>query len=187
MNIALWATQILLVFVFGYSALIKGTQSTERAVELGMTGVVNVSLPMMRLAAYCEVLGVIGLIVPYVTGVLPILTPMAAIGLGVIMVLAAGFIWVWVSRPQRSATWCCWRCASSWRGAGGRNECADTTRWRPGSYDAAVAGDTPRPLAAAVSGVVLGGALARSLRAVSHERGLARLDVEKHAKDQSSS
>jgi hypothetical protein len=89
MNIALWATQILLVFVFGYSALIKGTQSTERAVELGMTGVVNVSLPVMRLAAYCEVLGVIGLIVPYVTGVLPILTPMAAIGLGVIMVLAA--------------------------------------------------------------------------------------------------
>jgi hypothetical protein len=82
MNIALWATQILLVVVFGYSALIKGTQSTERAVELGMTGVVNVSLPVMRLAAYCEVLGVIGLIVPYVTGVLPILTPMAAIGLG---------------------------------------------------------------------------------------------------------
>jgi hypothetical protein len=45
MNIALWATQILLVVVFGYSALIKGTQSTERAVQLGMTGVANVPLP----------------------------------------------------------------------------------------------------------------------------------------------
>jgi hypothetical protein len=89
MNIALWITQMLLVLVFGYSALIKGTQSTERAVELGMTGVVNVRLPVMRFIAYCELFGVIGLIVPYVTGVLPILTPLAALGLGVIMVLAA--------------------------------------------------------------------------------------------------
>jgi hypothetical protein len=45
MNIALWITQILLIVVFGYSALIKGTQSTERAVELGMTGVVNCRFP----------------------------------------------------------------------------------------------------------------------------------------------
>ena len=67
MNIALWATQILLVVVFGYSALIKGTQSTERAIALGMTGVVNVPLPVMRFTAYSEVLVVIGLIVPYVT------------------------------------------------------------------------------------------------------------------------
>jgi hypothetical protein len=89
MNIALWITQMLLVLVFGYSALIKGTQSTERAVELGMTGVVNVRLPVMRFIAYCELFGVIGLIVPYATGVLPILTPLAAIGLAMIMVLAA--------------------------------------------------------------------------------------------------
>lgn len=89
MNIALWVTQILLVVVFSYSALIKGTQSTERAVQLGMTGVVNVPLPVMRFTASCEVLGVLGLIVPYVTGVLPILTPLAAIGLAMIMVLAA--------------------------------------------------------------------------------------------------
>jgi hypothetical protein len=88
MNIALWITQILLVVVFGYSALIKSTQSTEGAVELGMTGVVNVPLPVMRFTASCEVLGVVGLIVPYVTRVLPI-TPLAAIGLGMIMVLAA--------------------------------------------------------------------------------------------------
>jgi hypothetical protein len=51
--------------------------------------------------------------------------------------------------------------------------------------DAAVAEATPLPLTAlaAVSGVVLAAAVAVSLRAVSHERGLARLDVEKHAKD----
>jgi hypothetical protein len=126
MNIALWATQILLVLVFGYSALIKGTQSTERAVELGMTGVVNVPLPVMRLAAYCEVLGVIGLIVPYVTGVLLILTPMAAIGLGVIMVLAAR-IHLGLGEPATAVgNLVLLAMCPSWRGAGGRDECART-------------------------------------------------------------
>lgn len=89
MNIALWATQILLMAVFGFSALVKGTQSTQRAVALGMTGVVDVPLPVMRLTAFSEVLGVLGLALPYLTGVLPILTPLAAICLGLIMVPAA--------------------------------------------------------------------------------------------------
>lgn len=89
MNAALWVAQFLLVAVFGFSALIKGTQSTERAVELGMTGVVNVPLPVMRFTAFAELLGVIGLIAPYATGTWTILTPLAAIGLGLIMVPAA--------------------------------------------------------------------------------------------------
>ena len=89
MDIALWVATILLVMVFGISALVKGTQTTARAVELGMTGVVNVPLPVMRFTAFCELLGVIGLVLPYTTGVLPILTPLAAIGLGLIMLPAA--------------------------------------------------------------------------------------------------
>lgn len=88
-NIALWVAQILVILVFGSSAAVKGTQSRERTVELGMTGVVNVPLPIIRFTALCEALGVIGLLAPYSTGVLPILTPLAAIGLGLIMVPAA--------------------------------------------------------------------------------------------------
>lgn len=89
MNIALWTTQVLLNVVFGFSAMVKSTQSIDRAVELGMTGVVDVPLRLMRFVAFCEVLGVIGIIAPHATGVLPILTPLAAIGLGLIMVPAA--------------------------------------------------------------------------------------------------
>jgi hypothetical protein len=88
-NVAAWAVSVVLAIVFGFSAAIKGTQSKARTVELGMTGVVNLPLTVMRLTAIAEVLGVIGLLVPYATGVAPILTPLAAIGLGVIMVLAA--------------------------------------------------------------------------------------------------
>jgi hypothetical protein len=95
-----------------------------------MTGVVNVRLPAMRFTAYCEVLGLIGLILPYATGVLPILTPLAAIGLGVIMVLAARIhLGLGEPAPAVAISFCwrcafsfCWRCAFSWHGDGGRDE-----------------------------------------------------------------
>lgn len=95
MAIALWAVQILLVVVFGVSALVKGTQSTARAVELGMTGVVDVPLPVMRFIALCELLGIIGLVLPHATGIVPVLTPLAAIGLGLIMLLALCLFVAW--------------------------------------------------------------------------------------------
>lgn len=89
MDLVLWSTQVLLVAVFGFSAAVKGTQSKQRVLELGMTGVVSIPVPTMRAVAVTEGLGIIGIIVPYATGIAPILTPMAAIGLGVIMMLAA--------------------------------------------------------------------------------------------------
>jgi hypothetical protein len=70
-------------------AAVKGTQSAERAVGLGMTGVGVLSLPVMRLITVAEVLGLVGLVLQYTTGVLPVLSPLAALGPGAIMVLAA--------------------------------------------------------------------------------------------------
>lgn len=89
MNIALWGVQGLVAAVFGFSALIKGTQSRERAISLGMTGVANVPLRLMRFIALAETLGVLGLFVPYLSGIAPVLTPLAAAGLGAIMIPAA--------------------------------------------------------------------------------------------------
>jgi hypothetical protein len=54
MTIAFWATQALPALVFACSGLITGTQSTERAGELGMTGVVNLPLAVTRLTADSE-------------------------------------------------------------------------------------------------------------------------------------
>lgn len=84
-----WVVTGLLVTVFGVSAAVKGTQPKDRVLHLGMTGVVDISVPLMRVIAVCEVCGIIGLVVPYLTGIAPILTPLAAIGLGIIMLLAA--------------------------------------------------------------------------------------------------
>jgi hypothetical protein len=88
-NVGLWVAQALLVAVFGFSAAVKGTQPKQRVLQLGMSGVVNIPVPLMRFTALCEVFGVIGLVLPYATGIAPILTPAAAIGLGMIMVAAA--------------------------------------------------------------------------------------------------
>jgi hypothetical protein len=95
MNLRIWPTwgcgslRALLVAVFGFSAAVKGTQPKQRVLQLGMTGVVNIPVPLMRFTALCEVFGVIGLVLPYATGIAPILTPAAAIGLGMIMIAAA--------------------------------------------------------------------------------------------------
>jgi DoxX-like family len=88
-NVGLWVAQALLIAVFGFSAAVKGTQPKQRVLQFGMTGVVNIPIPVMRFTALCEVFGVIGLVLPYATGIAPILTPAAAMGLAMIMIAAA--------------------------------------------------------------------------------------------------
>ena len=97
-NVGLWVAQGVLVAVFGFSAAVKGTQPKQRVLQLGMSGVVNIPVPLMRFTALCEVFGVIGLVLPYATGIAPFLTPAAAIGLGMIMI-AAGVIHLRLHEP----------------------------------------------------------------------------------------
>src|SRR4051794_15578662 len=89
MNALLWTLQALVAAVFVSSGTIKGTQSKPRLLASGQTGVRDYSIGFIRFIAGCEVLGAIGLIAPRATGILPVLTPLAAIGLGIIMIGAA--------------------------------------------------------------------------------------------------
>jgi len=89
MNIALWIGQILLAIIFAGSGSFKISQSKERLIELGQTGVVFFPLPAIRLIAALELVGAIGIIVPWATGIAPILTPLAAVGFALLMVGAA--------------------------------------------------------------------------------------------------
>lgn len=89
MNVTLWVGQIVLAIVFAVSGALKSTQSIERMVETGQTAAKIVPLPFMRTAGISELFAVAGLILPWATGVAPVLTPVAATGLGVIMILAA--------------------------------------------------------------------------------------------------
>jgi hypothetical protein len=89
MSTLLWICQGLLSVVFAFSGLRKGLQSKEEMIASGQTGVRAYRLPFIRFIALAELLGAVGLIVPWATRILPMLTPLAATGLGVIMLGAA--------------------------------------------------------------------------------------------------
>jgi uncharacterized membrane protein YphA (DoxX/SURF4 family) len=89
MNVVLWIGQGVLAAIFAVSGTLKSTQSKERMLASGQTGVREFPLPAIRLVAAAELLAVVGLIVPQASGVAPVLTPLAALGLAVVMVGAA--------------------------------------------------------------------------------------------------
>jgi uncharacterized membrane protein YphA (DoxX/SURF4 family) len=89
MNVVLWIGQGVLAAIFAVSGTLKSTQSKERMLATGQTGVREFPLPAIRLVAAAELLAVVGLIVPQASGVAPVLTPLAALGLAVVMVGAA--------------------------------------------------------------------------------------------------
>jgi hypothetical protein len=90
MNTALWIGQILLAALFGLSGALKSTMSRERMLETGQSGAAAYPLPVVRFTAICELLAVLGLILPGLTGVAPALTGWAAVGLVVVMLGAIG-------------------------------------------------------------------------------------------------
>ena len=89
MNTALWIVQGFLALVFAFSAIVKGTWDRERLVKSGQTGVQGLPVLLIRFIALAEICGALGLVLPWATDVAPALTSVAAIGLGVIMILAA--------------------------------------------------------------------------------------------------
>lgn len=85
MNILLWVLQIILAGMFLMAGSMKLMQPKEKMAEK-MGWVEDFSQGQIRGIGVLEVLGVLGLILPMATGILPILTPLAAIGLALTMV-----------------------------------------------------------------------------------------------------
>jgi uncharacterized membrane protein YphA (DoxX/SURF4 family) len=80
MNIALWIVQGILAAVFLLAGLMKIAQPKEK-LATNMGWVNDFSGSQVRAIGIVEILGAVGLILPAVTGILPILTPLASVGL----------------------------------------------------------------------------------------------------------
>ncbi|GAB4039667.1 DoxX family protein [Spirosoma jeollabukense] len=91
MNALLWLIQVFLASVFLYSGLMKSTQSEQKLVAMGQTGVESLPLPLIRFIGISELAGVLGLILPVLLNYWPVLTSVSASCLGLIM-LPAGVI-----------------------------------------------------------------------------------------------
>jgi uncharacterized membrane protein YphA (DoxX/SURF4 family) len=86
MNIALWIAQILLAGMYGMAGIMKTFQTAKAKEKLPWAK--NRSDGFVRFVGASELLGALGLILPLITGVLPWLTVLAAIGLTLIQLLA---------------------------------------------------------------------------------------------------
>jgi uncharacterized membrane protein YphA (DoxX/SURF4 family) len=86
LNALLWTLQVLLAAIFTVSGLAKISQPKDRLIAMGQTGVTPFPLPVIRITAFCELLGAFGILVPRLVGVAEFLTPAAAAGFAIVMV-----------------------------------------------------------------------------------------------------
>jgi uncharacterized membrane protein len=90
LNISLWAAQGILAAMFLMAGVMKSTQPIEQ-LGASLPWVNDVSLGLVRFIGISELLGGIGLLLPALLRIKPILTPLAAMGIFAIMVLAFVF------------------------------------------------------------------------------------------------
>jgi uncharacterized membrane protein len=88
MNIALWIVQGLLALAFLLAGVMK-TFAPLETLKKNMAWAGQVPVALVRFIGIAELLGGIGLILPAVTHILPWLTVAAAVGLVLVMILAA--------------------------------------------------------------------------------------------------
>jgi uncharacterized membrane protein YphA (DoxX/SURF4 family) len=86
-NTLIWIIQSLMavLFVFHGIAMFNPPPPVQESVIKKM----GYSLPFLKIIGTLEVLGGLGLIIPSWTGIMPILSPLAALGLVIIMIGAA--------------------------------------------------------------------------------------------------
>ncbi len=89
MNIALWIVQGVLAAIFLMTGSMKLFREKDTLKEMGMAYVEDFSQSQLRLIGAVEILGAMGLILPALVGILPVLTPFAGVGLVLVMVGAA--------------------------------------------------------------------------------------------------
>lgn len=100
MTAAFWIVAALLALAFAAGGLMKLTKPKEALAASGMAWTEDFSAGTIKLVAALEVVGAVGVVVPALVGVADVLSPIAAIGLAVVMV---GAIVVHVRRKE-SAT-----------------------------------------------------------------------------------
>jgi uncharacterized membrane protein len=87
MNVFLWILQGLLAVAFLAGGTLKATQPKEKLVA-NFSWVDDFSPAMVKFVGITQVAGALGLVLPALTGIAVILTPLAAVGLALTMVLA---------------------------------------------------------------------------------------------------
>ena len=97
MNITLWIAAGLLALTFLGAGTMKVLRSKEQLAGAGMAWTEDFSAAMVKTIGTLEILGALGLVLPALTGILPVLVPLAALGLAATM---AGAVIVHLRRRE---------------------------------------------------------------------------------------
>jgi hypothetical protein len=89
LNVVLWIAQGLLAVVFLISGLARVFGSKTWLLQRGQTDVLRYESPMIHLIGALELLSAVALVLPWLTGFAAFLTPLAAAGIGALMLAAA--------------------------------------------------------------------------------------------------
>jgi len=87
MDIALWIASGILALAYVVAGATKTFQPKEKLTNLPWTK--EYSAGTVKFIGIAELLGGLGLIIPWLTGIAPVLTPIAASGLVLVQILAA--------------------------------------------------------------------------------------------------
>jgi len=98
MNVVLWVLQVVLGLAFVASGVVKIARDRAQLHEQ-MPYVEDLSDGQFRTIGILEIAGGVGLVLPAATGIAPVLTPLAAVGLAVVM-LGAALLHVRRNEPQ---------------------------------------------------------------------------------------
>ena len=85
-----WVASALLALAYGMAGVMKTFRPIPDLAKM-MVWPGDVPVPLVRFVGIVEIAGALGIILPVLTGILSWLTPLAAIGLSLIQLLAIGF------------------------------------------------------------------------------------------------
>ena len=85
-----WVASALLALLYLWAGIMKVSRPIPALNAMRMDWATEANKPMVRFIGVAEIAGALGLILPVWTGILPWLTPLAALGLTIIQILAIG-------------------------------------------------------------------------------------------------
>ena len=86
MNIVLWIIQVLLALLFLWAGGFKLAIPADLLAKMGSPNQVQLPGLFLKFIGFCEVVGGLGLVLPGLLRIRPELTPLAAVGLIIIMI-----------------------------------------------------------------------------------------------------
>lgn len=88
MEATIWILKTLVSLLFVLVGIFKLTLPKTKLLDKGMKGLINMDQKQIKLAGFLEVLGAIGLILPSLVKIYPLLSAVSSIGLALTMIVA---------------------------------------------------------------------------------------------------